>query len=394
VKNLPRSSILSYPLPELGRRISGTNSAIKATATLIGDDVEDAELVRRLMTYYNFYSETNRATLTLTGRILELVITSLIRDVTVDGILDLIYRAPFHSATAIASTKAFDFDDDDESDSDIGDIAVGDTLSKLVDEINAWRGANEADLASPPNAWLIYNVVNKYFNQANYFHQAAKRSASGGRNGLGVYGTALRAFRAIWAIFGSFEKGPIFGFDEVIAYRNIDAIADFEQNQLYLQNIKPFLQKNQNAYSADGTFFNFHTGAYTYLLASHPLKALLERVHKNLEILPADVQDSNPEVFPSRAQPITEMAANSLLNRLFKNEYAFHIRDISGMSLEQLRAIRSHTEQGLPPDIRAQIIQMGRDIDQKSGGSALSKLNRLLAQIDRLENQVGGTTAI
>lgn len=402
IKNLPRLSILPYPRPELGRRINSSKTPVKANGALTGNKVEDAELVRRLMTYYNFYTATNRATLTLTGRVLELLITSLIHDVSVDGILDLIYRAPFHSATAIANTKTFSFDGDDEPEIDIEDVAVGDTLSLWVDAINAWRRANEADLGSPPNAWLIYNVFNKYFNQVSYFNQESdleqanrakleKRGTNSESNSLEVFGTAVQAFRAIWAIFGSFEKSQIFGFDEVIAYRNIgNAAADFEKNQLYLQNIKPFLQRSDNAQPSSSEYINFHTGAYTYLLASHPLKALLEGVYENMKsALPAARDELAPqgaaETSPQVTTRLSERDINVLLNPLL-SAFVLTIGAVKDMPLEQLRGIVLHIEQELPGE-SAQVLQMARKLKKKSGGSALSKLNRVLIRIDQLESR-------
>ncbi|NHZ93870.1 hypothetical protein F2P45_33460 [Massilia sp. CCM 8733] len=404
-KNLPKSSILPYPRPELGRRITDSGKAIAESETLKGDDVEDAELVRRLMTHYNFYTSSSRTTLTLTGRILELLVTSLIRDVSVDGVLDLIDRPPFHSATAIASTKTFDFDGEDEPGIDGGDedVAVGDTLSDWIEKINAWRKANLAELESVPNAWLIYNVVNKYFNQVNFFNQADEPTphfVAGSTNKrvnpegtrLDVFGTALQAYRAIWAIFGSFEKGQVFGFDEVIAYRNIGkADARFEQNQLYLQNIKPFLQRDAAA-TGEKPYFNFQTGAYTYLLASHPLKTKLEQVYRNMMIeagdAPAKARTSSVETKRGGEQ-LTYEKANSILNPLIR-QYSLKANQIEQMDLPACLKIFDEIKHELEALGAEDAIQIARDMEKKSGGSALSKLHRLLTQIKILQDLGAG----
>jgi hypothetical protein len=328
VKNLPESSILPYPKPEIGSRIKNSEKALKKG--YFGDikNPDDVELVRRLMTHFNFYNATNRSALALTGRIYELLITSLIKDIRATDVIDLIDRAPFFSAAAMASTKNFDVASEDEfeegNDHNDNDV-TWDTLTSLVDEINSWRAANKADLSSPPHSWLLYNVTNKYFNQANFFN-TSKSGIIAEVDVSGIFGIALQAFNAIWAIFGSFEKGEIFGFDTIIATMNIGKDSDFEKNQLYLQNIKPFLQKKSSEKDGepevkDTSFVNFRTGAYTYLLASHPLRKLLREVNA---VFPKKLKNTSSNSPFSTKGAMGAASASSIIIASDENEVSFN----------------------------------------------------------------------
>jgi hypothetical protein len=390
-KNIPEKCILPYPRPEIGRLISGAGNALTgAEVPGLGHEGkaiyhdEDAEIIRRLMTHYNFYTRLGRTTLTLTGRIFELLITSLIRDVDDIEILKMMYRPPFFSAAELLSTKTFDFSSDDDvpndGDANDDDHVVGDTLSKLVREINKWRKDNATDLAAAPPAYLIYNVFNKFFNQANYFNMPEKEV----KGRIDLFGTALQAFNAIWAIFGSFEKGPIFGFDEVIAFTNItEAATDFEQSPLYKTNIEPFLRKDGNGY------FKFKTGAYTYLLASHPIRNLLQRVFNAMKNIQAFSEKPNKTKMASNSgkdMPAgLERKINFVINRAFKGIFPTK-DDIQRKSYRELRTQLDRLELFLmeakldPADIFA---LAGRP-EYEKGNSGLSKLHHIFTIMEKL----------
>ena len=62
-------------------------------------------LLLRLLTHSNYYSESSRGTKVSIGRLFELLVTSLVRDVSVQDLASLLNRAPFHSTSMLAPTK-------------------------------------------------------------------------------------------------------------------------------------------------------------------------------------------------------------------------------------------------------------------------------------------------
>ena len=388
-KNFPETSVLPYPRPEIGRQITDSDRVFveeSFIAKAYAENTENAALVWRLMTHYNFYSKTNRARLTLTGRIFELLITTLIRNISEREVLDLMYRAPFYSVTEMVSTKTFDIAGEEESqngeDADQADNFVWVALIQLVKDINAWRKENAVDLAAPPHAWLIYNVTNKYFNQANYFNMPTTKVGSNQKEGslLDVLGTALQAFNAIWAIFGSFENGPVFGLDEVIAYMNVSkGDKDFTQNQLYRQNILPFLLDKVDKKEEEPPFVNFGTGAYTYLLSSHPLKKLLQETY---DAIP-DFIAENTNLPENSKSPLSDPDAakiNRAVNKILKK---INQEATGGAFI----ALKKTIADGLGAAAE-RAFELAKSDDFKFGRNGLSNLGRLLARIEEEEKQM------
>jgi hypothetical protein len=152
------------------------------------------------------------------------------------------------------------------------DQLLKETTSAFVDEINNWRRQNRIQL---PHSWLIYNVMNKAFNQISFFTTAKK---PGTYTLLDMLDSGARMFDSVWAAFGSFEKGETFGLPRIIANINMSSSSkNFEQHMLYRQNILPFLQKVSNK----GHSHNFKTGSYTFALESHPLRLLIHEILNN-----------------------------------------------------------------------------------------------------------------
>lgn len=388
LKNLPKTSILPYPVPEFGKQINKAQLLnAKNHPQLQGQ--ENVGLVFKLVSHHNFYNKTNLGNLVLTGRVVELLVTSLVRNITVADISKLIARPPFFSAAEQASTKTFDFAPsestfDDEEFDETGEEfdETGEGFASFVKEINQWRESNKADLAAPPQAWLIYNVINKYFNQVRYFN-APQNSLI---DLLSVFDIALTAYRAIWAIFGSFEKGPTFGFDEVIAYVNVSgASKDFTQNQLYLQNIKPFLQKSLQKIDKDSRseFFNFRTGSYTYLLSSHPLRDLLERTYVTVKNRDTPT-NGNVILATTKSAPELSRELKPVLDTIlkFRNIRTDDFDTLTQVTVKEIliEIIGAYKKDKSKTDITT-VFEEARSNDQISGRTALGKLRRILIRI-------------
>lgn len=264
-----RRVLLPYPLPEAGR-----------WARLVHDITGSAAdgknlLLLRLLTNSNYYSESNRGTKVNTGRLFELLITSLVRDVSRQDLFDLLDRAPFHSTSTLAPTKTQRALDEDPTQED--DDARSERLAAPIDElallIGAWR--KEHNLASVRfSPWLVYNVFNKVFNQAQFFNRGL-RIESVDAYAETIFQIGLHAFYGTWSAFGSFEKGPLFGLPATISTVNLDRTANFEQNPLFRQNVLPFFPQGKDDDSSVSAYGRSMRAA-TFFLGSHPLRSWLE----------------------------------------------------------------------------------------------------------------------
>ncbi|MFJ7313815.1 hypothetical protein ACIQVE_13800 [Pseudomonas sp. NPDC098747] len=286
-----------------------------------------AELARQLLVHWSFFSPNQRANLIFHGRIFELIIASLVRDISEIEITEIINRPPFHSIPALAHTntlnlsEAFDVAEDESreegstEDTFKGDLETTETISRLAIEINDWRRQNNIQV---PHSWLIHNVMNKAFNQISIFSTNKKPNNP---SLFDIIDSGMRMFNSVWSAFGSFEKGEVFGLPRIIAYVNMSSSSiNFEQHAHYRQNILPFLQKINDK----GDHHNFKTGSYTFALESHPLRTLLRDLLTNNQkqqkpnSTKSDGERKAPikgTLFPSRATPTNETLAQKLLKK-------------------------------------------------------------------------------
>lgn len=287
---LPERAIIPYPVPEAGR----------ATAVHMDDFSEDEgaseiRLLLDLVLHRNFYSTSRRGSLACTGRVIELVVTSLLRDVDERDITIIMQRPPFYSFSQFAQTKSLgatqveEADDSDPVDDDEPlPHATEEAIARLARDINSWRvGHGLANWQVSP--WLIYNVINKTINQAWLFNQPLGNNRQPtSLPATHVLWTARQTFCSLWAALGSFEKGPIFGFPEVVASVNIGDGQRFENSLLYQQNISPFYGRGRNSKMRYGVYVR----ALTAVLADHPLRKLLDRY-----AVPPSVKDGEARVW-------------------------------------------------------------------------------------------------
>ncbi|WP_295748712.1 antiviral RADAR system adenosine triphosphatase RdrA [Undibacterium sp.] len=328
--SLPKECLLPYPLPEKGTPSAKCGKPVIkldliANAQQVSKDqpshVETAEFIRQLVCHSSFYSRSNEGNLVLTGRIFELLILSLIRDVDAEEISHLLSRPPFYSAAAVANTKTFEIDDDEDADNgieiDIPDTPIDNAKTFLSGEITKWRSKNNLSSTFKPHAWLVYNVMNKYFNQVSVENSWISDAKGYSKHPELRYtaDVAMRSFNSICAIFGSFEKSSLFDLNEKIAYRNgSNANKDFEKNQLFKQNIEPFLKViNEDDVTSEKTP-NILEFSLTRHLYSHPLKNLLKIVLDNTS--PPIITESN-----SKKSLLDLENAESLANKIFKKTF-------------------------------------------------------------------------
>ncbi|WGS48981.1 hypothetical protein LFL96_14545 [Paraburkholderia sp. D15] len=267
----PEHAILAYPMPELGRRMSALGAPVSTIQT---ESDTAAEFLRQVMIHRNFYSRSTRSAMVFCGRLFELVVSSLVRDISRAEISRILAEHPYHSLTALANTKALTLtsenEDNEESvemheaNREAASILDTEMVYELIDSINSWRRIHRL---TAPHPWLLYNVMNKFFNQVNIFNSRQSGNNVSGSM-LDMSRSALKAFYALWATIGSFEKGPLFGFDNRIAYQNVGRVEGFRNSLLYNFNILPFMA------------LDIEYGSVTKALGSHPLLYLIENVHK------------------------------------------------------------------------------------------------------------------
>ena len=264
-----RKVLLPYPLPEAGRWARLTHDI----TDLAADD--RTLLLLRLLTNSNYYSESNRGTKVNTGRLFELLITSFVREVTPQDLFDLLDRAPFHSTSTLAPTKtqrALDTDQRDE-DYDVHTERLVAPIDELASLINRWREEHKLpNMRFSP--WLVYNVFNKVFNQAQFFNRGQRIESVSDYAGT-IFQIGLHAFYSTWSAFGSFEKGPLFGLPAAISTVNLERTANFTQNALFRQNVLPFFPQRKDDESGVSGYGQSMRAA-TFFLGSHPLRDWLE----------------------------------------------------------------------------------------------------------------------
>ncbi|AKU11195.1 hypothetical protein AzCIB_1290 [Azoarcus sp. CIB] len=269
-----REVLLPYPLPESGRwgRLNwNVTKSVKEP---------QHRLLMKLLTHLNYYSESGRGTKVNIGRLFELLVTSLVRDVSALDLVNLLNRAPFHSTSTLAPTKTQSTaqnennEDGETAEADLDEPPI-DAINTLVNEIQAWRNEHQLEQVrfSP---WLVYNVFNKVFNQAQLFNRN-QRIESTDLYPKAALQIGLHAFYSIWSASGSFEKGAVFGLPASIATVNLERPSNFEQNALFRQNILPFFPQGGIIEKSDVAKYGMAMRALTYYLGNHPLREWLEK---------------------------------------------------------------------------------------------------------------------
>ena len=272
---LPAHLIIPFATPEIG-------SAVKLAPSVKIEELKpewrrDLALTLGLVVHRNFYSQGQQADLLYVGRVLELVTTSLVRDVSPEDIERILRDPPFHSVAAIARTKAIAItsDEDDGTPEQVTDSSYArierEDITYLSNQINQWRlGRAVSQLSLSP--WLIYCAVNKTLNQVAFFNRPKRVGGQPTRETWALAAqVGLAAFNAFWAAFGSFEKGPVFGLPRTLSTVNLTLDANFKQNALYLQNVKPFETSAAVVMSSDGD----QVLSVTRILSLHPVGVLL-----------------------------------------------------------------------------------------------------------------------
>lgn len=369
VQSLPNESILPFATPEIGRAVK----LKRRDQELMTAGGRVLRLLLDLATHRNFYASSKQATLICSGRVLELVVTSLVRDPTWQDIERIQIGSPFHSAATVAPTKPVLIDNDEEEEepsmgaeeSNSGTFRGDTDLRVFLDEIVTWRKAHRiAKWVQSP--WLIYCALNKAFNQAPSFNKplSVGQQPTTERTSL-VVESALAAFNSFWAAVASFEKGPLFNLPMQLSNVNLNPDRDFELNELYLQNIRPLLGRQQ----IDEAFDEEQVVSIARTLAEHPLR-------KRLNELAAALKQSEP---PSHARQEPSVTARDRLISILKLR-----KDLKVLRIDTLvkALVKQAAANGIAPmDFAGQVFDL---MDQHHRGDNL--IRNLEAAIEKLRN--------
>lgn len=369
---LPNRAVLPFATPEIGR-------AVKAPSYLFSEEEIPndqqrmlSDLLLELVSHRNFYTSNKQATLLCVGRIFELVVTSLIREVTAADIDRILDSSPFHSAAAVASTKSLHFTDDDEVGPEVNevnerpnDIDRDLAISDLVGRISKWRKEYRLqELGLSP--WLVYCALNKAFNQAPLFNRPlVLKQQPLPVTRKEMVDTALAAFHALWSAFASFEKGPVFGLPAVLSNVNLTTSGNFERNELFLQNILPLLKSGKRHSIRDESVLSV-----TRVLDDHPLRIVLRTLQATTAELERTTSVSELQRSEGRAYLLELLGLDADTGRLTVAKIVSVLTDIAG------REGRS-------------AVDIGNDIREKvrsTYSSELDQLRTLERAIERLVN--------
>lgn len=289
VRNLPFDDEFPYTTPEVGFATKTNNSP---TIT------RETQLLIDLLLHRSFYNENKKSNLIYCGRLFELIIASLVRDLEPGDITNILTRPPFYSLPSF--TGAEDGEMNTAPDEANIEVSYDTAVVNLTLQINEWR-RDEAIDQQLLSSWLVFNVMNDYFRKTWHFNQPLNANQNPVKvNYLYLSEVARRAYRSLWNAFATIEKGEVFGLPHIIANVNIGEGEYFENSDLYRQNISPFMNGS----------FGRETHSYTHALASHPLKSLIESSHR----LISDMPDDNLATFkthdPNDTRQVTDIIKN------------------------------------------------------------------------------------
>jgi hypothetical protein len=316
VTSLPSESVLPFATPEIGRAIKlGTWQP-----DMVETDGRILKLVLDMATHRNFYASSKQATLICSGRILELIVTSLVRDPSWRDIERIQNGAPFHSTAAVASTKPVLIDNDEadehsplaSDETDDSDFRLDVSLRSFLDEIAKWRREHQIDewVQSP---WLIYCALNKTLNQSPSFNKPLSIGQQPVAEPVSVVvKSGLAAFNSFWAAIASFEKGPIFNLPMKLSNVNLNPDKEFEYNELFLQNIRPFLgQQHINEAIGDERVVSIARA-----LARHPLREKLNQLSDGLKQIEPVQQKHQEKTMTARDRLVSVLKLRGNIKQL------------------------------------------------------------------------------
>lgn len=215
------------------------------------------------------------------GRVFELVVLGLLRDVSVEDISRLLQKPPFYSIasyTGLSGYRESDSEEDDiyaetNEDDDIFLVTQKNIGAKeqLSNSINQWRKLVQSSglILSP---WLVFNALQRSFSRS-FSSQLVPPQGNPPRVQPGeVFRAFGMAFFNVWSAFAYVEAGRLFNGSDAISnnrlrWKSISEEIDYKKTSMYKQNIRVLLVAGEKHDKL----------SVTYLLSKHPLCELALR---------------------------------------------------------------------------------------------------------------------
>lgn len=279
-----------YALAEVGHAMKRFNTS---------DLPLEAQFLAELMLHRSFFSESRKTNKIFTGRLFELVIASLVRNLEPHDLSELINRAPFYSVPALSDD---DLDPQDIAPEDSAPETDIDTLIiSLAKNINDWRKEHHID-EQTVSGWLIFNVMNSYFAKSWEFNKPLKPNQNPADPSLrALIMTARRAYRALWNAFASLEKGEIFGMPSIVTSFSMGDKDRVEQGLAYRQNILPFLRRHGER------SFGGEIRTFTNALANHPIFKMIENLQQDTNQITESMEIGDYPQYPPTTRSVTAL---------------------------------------------------------------------------------------
>lgn len=240
LESLPDKTVMSYPLPDKGIAIPGSFQ-VKTKQYLFSC---------ALLTYAQVYVSGNKGVFIFFGRLFELLVISLFKNVNYRFILRAMMHAPFYSVIGFSGTKAISvqkFNDERLREFDVQGMELQNSnrkseeipllmpvIADFSQEVSSWREKYGKYWSDQPSSLLVYRVMNKFFTQLANFEEDAKRFENV-NNVRDVAELGLKAFNAFCAAIGSFQIPNLPGISSESGFEYESA--DFEKSSLYASNI-------------------------------------------------------------------------------------------------------------------------------------------------------------
>lgn len=259
LRALPAIEPVCNPLQLLARSTSNNS---RNFYKYIDESPENLFLLK-LFSHANYYTSYQNKPFIFFGKFFEIITVSLIRDIDVKWLQNLLLKPPYYSIISVNPTKIFDFELDNAALPEEAEEAAeseenakeSEFLKGLVDSINEFRKNNiykGGDELTFIDISLFSAVQSKFFNQLNlYKKKNSNKLLQGNLDAKSLlHDTAIRAAYCYWSALGSFEKSSLFYEDARVSHTNFFAVNKnanndkdkLKNNNAYRLNIEPLLE--------------------------------------------------------------------------------------------------------------------------------------------------------
>lgn len=274
----PQNTGLFFPRPQIGAPIA--ESSMKAIRHLASENPMQS-LCCDMVLHYEYYAPRTMAWQRYMGRVFELIVLGLLRDVSEEDISHLLQKSPFYSTVSYAGLSGYNEGSGEEDgflleanhEADEANESKQQSAAKnqLSHDINQWRQlVLDSGLTLSP--WLVFNAMQRSFSR-NFSRQLELPQGNLPHVQPGqVFRAFGMAFFNVWSDFAYLEAGKLFdGSDKIshdqLRWKTIDKEFDYRKTSMYQQNIRVLLVAGEK----------HSKPSVTYLLSKHPLCELALR---------------------------------------------------------------------------------------------------------------------